>query len=287
MTRLRNFFTYLLLTVASTAFAEPNDSTATTQRPVNSAFMFEAGSSKLADTYLTPLFYTGWHASLAYERNQAMNFAPHNWSMQLMGRATIDRAENPAGNASMLNAEIEVRWGMLRRWQLPVTGLHVGIGPSLDARGGALYLARNGNNPASAKGAVTLDVLGFASYRFTIADLPVTLRYQADLPAVGTFFSPDYGQLYYEIWLGEHKGLVRPAVWGQYFRLDNMLTADVHLGGTTLRLGYHNDVISTKTRGIVSRRVTHALVLGIVTEWISLNTRKKNYNEANIISAVY
>lgn len=272
---------------ACTALSAVETDSATVVRPVTSSYMIEAGSSQLADTYITPLFYDGWHGALSYERNQAMKFAPAHWSMQLMARATFDRAQNPARNAAMLNAEAELRWAMQRRWNLPIKGLRVGIGPAIDARGGVLYLSRNGNNPASAKGAITIDALGFASYRLTVGKLPITLRYQADLPIVGAFFSPDYGQLYYEIWLGEHKGLVRAAVWGEYFRLDNLLTADLHFGGTTLRLGYHNDVISTKTRGIISRRVTHAFVLGIVTEWLSLNTRKRNYNEANIISAVY
>ena len=32
-------------------------------RPVNSSYMIEAGSSHLADTYLSPLKYTGWNAA--------------------------------------------------------------------------------------------------------------------------------------------------------------------------------------------------------------------------------
>lgn len=283
---LRCVTAIVALLVTATVFSSVPDSIAV-ELPVTSAYMLEVGSAKLADTYLTPLFYNGWHASMSYERNQAMRFAPDRWSMQLMARATFDRAQNPARNAAMLNAECELRWGMQRRWQLPIMGFRAGIGPAIDLRGGALYLSRNGNNPASAKGAITIDALGFVSYNIAIGNLPITFRYQADLPMAGVYFSPDYGQLYYEIWLGEHSGLVRPAVWGPYFRLDNLLTADLHLGATTLRLGYHNDIISTKTHGIVSRRVTHALAVGVVTEWISLNTRNRNYEEARVISAIY
>lgn len=286
MRNLRPFFAACALLVALVVSANDTEGLIV-RRPVASAFMAEGGTATLADTYLTPLFYDGWHTSLSYERNQAMRFDPERWSMQLMARATVDDAHNPARNADIFNLEAEMRFAVQRRWQLPINGLRVGLGPALDARGGVLYLSRNGNNPASAKGAVTFDALGFISYRLNVGKLPVTFRYQGDLPVVGVFFSPDYGQLYYEIWLGERSGLVRPAVWGQYFRIDNLLTADLHLGGTTLRLGYHNDIISTKTQGITSRRVTHAFVLGVVTEWLSINTRKNNSNEARIISSIY
>ena len=37
-----------------------------TVRPVLSAYGVEAGSAHLADTYLTPLHYNGWHTALTY-----------------------------------------------------------------------------------------------------------------------------------------------------------------------------------------------------------------------------
>lgn len=273
------------------ALAKPEDSSSVDSlksiRPVTSVFMVEGGASTLADTYLTPLFYDGWHAGFAYEHNQATAFSPANWLRRLSIKGLFDDTSNRVRNATMLNAEIEANFGFMRRLSLPVRGLKVGVGPAIDARAGVLYLSRNGNNPASAKGSVTVDAIGFASYHLKLWRLPITFRYQVDLPVVGACFSPDYGQLYYEIWLGERSGLVNPAIWGRYFRIDNLLVADLHLGSTTLRIGYHNDVISTKCHDIVSRRVTHAFTLGVVTEWISLNTRNSNSHEAQVFSAMY
>lgn len=37
-----------------------------TLRPVSSAFMIDAGSTHLLDTYLSPLKYTGWHLAFSY-----------------------------------------------------------------------------------------------------------------------------------------------------------------------------------------------------------------------------
>ncbi len=260
-------------------------------RPVLSAYGVELGTSHLADTYLTPLHYNGWHAGLSYERMQAMAFNPEAWIMQLSARVNFDRAQNPARNAAMLNLEAEAAWTMMRRWRAPFgapEALSLGIGPGTSLRGGVLYLNRNGNNPAAAKGAWTLNANAFAAYNLRIGKLPVTLRYEVMLPVTGVFFAPEYGQLYYEIWLGERDGLAQMAWWGNYFRIDNRVSADLRLGGTTLRVGYHNDIISTKAHDIVSRRITHSFSFAVVTEWTSLSSRKKQQsNEARIISALY
>lgn len=257
-------------------------------RPVLSAYSVEAGTAHLADTYLTPLRYSGLHTGFFYERMQAMKAAPDRWVMQLDGRLDVDRTENnPARNATMWNFELDLRWCAMRRWAMPVKGLTLAVGPGVNLRGGALYLSRNSNNPASAKGALTFDARGMASYSMRIGRLPVTFRYEAQLPVIGAFFAPDYGQLYYEIWLGERSGLCHAAWCGSYFALDNLLTADLRFGGTTLRLGYHNHIVSTKAEDIVSRRVTHSFTIGIATEWLSLSSRCRHNPDARIVSPLY
>lgn len=279
-----------IITVALTAMVAVSQE-AEPIRPVLSAYSIEGGTSHLADTYLTPLHYDGWHVGLGYERMQAPGFNPENWVMQLSARVNFDDAQNPARNATMLNLEAEAAWSIMRRWKGAFgapKALTLGIGPGTSLRGGVLYLNRNGNNPAAAKGDWTLNASGFAAYNFNIGKLPITLRYEAILPVTGVFFTPEYGQLYYEIWLGDTGGLAQMAWWGNYFRIDNLLTADLRLGGTTLRIGYHNDIISTKAHDIVSRRITHAFTFALVTEWTSLSSRKKvAQSDARVISALY
>jgi hypothetical protein len=274
---------------ATAQSADNNDDEGTTDkplRPVISAYTVEAGSSHIADTYLTPLRYAGWHLALHYERMQAMAFNPKDWVMQLDVQINGDRATHYKNGPEMWYADVNARWGMMRRWT-PASSLTVGIGPSTEVILGAMYLRRNGNNPVAAKGAWTVNASGYAAYHTKLLRIPVTLRYEAVLPSAGIFFAPDYGELYYEIWLGNHSNLVHPAWWGNYFRLDNYLTADLHFGGTTLRLGYHNDILSTKVAGVVSERVTHAFTIGVTTEWLSLSPRRKHIDTQNTISALY
>lgn len=257
-------------------------------RPVTAAYTLEAGSAHLNDTYLTPLKYTGQNYALGYERMQAMKFSPEKWVMQLGGRLNFGRTLNPARNATMYDLSLDLSWGMMRRWNIPaLSGLRLYGGGMTSLDVGALYLSRNGNNPVSAKAAWTVGLTGAAVYNFRISRLPVCLRYQPTLPVTGVFFSPDYGELYYEIYLGNHKGLAHMAHWGNYFRLDNLLTADLRLGSTNLRLGYRNDILSTKVNNIVSRRITHTFIIGVSGEWLSLPRSGTLSPKAKIISALY
>ena len=103
----------------------------------------------------------------------------------------------------------------------------------------------------------------------------------------GAFFSPDYGELYYEIYLGNRDNLAHAAWFGNYFRLNNLLTADLRLGSTNLRLGYRGDILSTKENNIVTRRITHTLIIGVSGEWLSLPRSGRISSNAKIISSVY
>jgi hypothetical protein len=255
-------------------------------RPVTSSYMIEAGSSHLADTYLTPLRYSGWHVGLAYQRQQAMKFNPDNWVMELYGNLRGDRTLNPARNSTLWNLDLEFRWGMMRRYE-PIHSLTLAVGPATGLDVGALYMVHNGNNPVAVKAAWNVAIQGLAAYNITFKRLPVTFSYHVYMPAAGVFFSPDYAELYYEIYLGNHSDLAHFAWWKNYFRMDNLVTADIHLGGTTLRLGYKCDVRSTKINSLVTRDVTHTAVVGVTTQWLSLNPRHPLSTDARVIQSIY
>lgn len=261
------------------------DSTLTV-RPVLSTFTAEAGSAHIRDTYLTPLQYKGWEVALGYERMQAMRFNPERWVMSLDARLSLGRNFNRAHTALMWQAGFAPSWSMMWRARLPL-GFMLAAGGRAAADLGVLYLPRNGNNPASAKASITVGAVGMAVWNGRLGRLPVTLRYQPSLPLIGAFFSPDYDELYYEIWLGNHSGLAHCAWPGNYFLWNNLVTADLHFGATTLRLGYRCNVFSSKSGDIVSREVSHCFVLGISTELISLRAGAARTPDARIISALY
>lgn len=254
-------------------------------RPVTSAFTIEAGSAHIADSYLTPLHYNGWNVSAGYERFQAMRFDPERWIMRLNGGLSLARTVNPARNAALWNVDLRLGWGMMRRWSV-IPGLTFAAGGSTSLSVGALYLSRNGNNPVSAKAAWTVNATGMATYSFRLGKLPITLRYQPELPVIGAFFSPDYGELYYEIYLGDHSNLVHCAWWGNRFVFDQLLTADFRFGATALRVGYRGHILNSRVNNIISREYTHSFVIGVSGEWFSVGPRGIS-PEARTISAYY
>lgn len=256
-------------------------------RPVLSSYTIDIGSAHIADTYLSPLRHSGWALGINYERMQAMRFDPERWVMQLQGRAAIERTLNiPARNSLMWDIDFRIGWGMMRRFRV-AEGWSLYAGGSTDLNAGAIYKPRNSNNPVAAKASWTVNALGAVAFNTRILRVPVCFRYQAELPLTGIFFSPDYGELYYEIYLGNHSGLVHAAWPGNFIRLNNLLTADLRFGGTTLRVGYANTVFSTKISDIVTRRISHRFVVGIATEWLSLSATKHLPEKARIISALY
>lgn len=283
---MKRILTSITMAVAAFSAMWAQTDSITTLRPVNSVYTFEAGSSHLADTYLSPIKYSGWHLGFNYERNQAMKFSPDDWVMQMRFGLSADRTLNQVKNHVLWYGELRFSWGMMRRWKIQ-QGFSAGVGGSALLRGGCLYIDRGGNNPASAKASLTVNLTGYAAWNGKVLGLPVTLRYQPVIPVLGAFFSPDYGELYYEIYLGNHSGLAHCAWWGNYFSIDNLLTADLHFGSTSLRLGYSGNFYSTKVNDITSRIFTHSAVIGISGEWISINPRKGLSKDARIISATY
>lgn len=257
------------------------------ERPVLSVYSLELGSSHIAETYLSPLKYSGWTAALNYERMQAMKFNPEKFVMRLRGRLSFENTYNPAGNASMAGINLDLGWAMMYRHNLE-GGWTLAGGGYTSLSGGALYAARNSNNPVAGKAAWAIGPTVSAVWNGKIKKLPLCVRYIAEMPLTGVFFAPEYGELYYEIYLGNHKGLVHGAWPGNYFRLDNLLSVDLRFGATILRVGYHANISSAKANDIVTRRINHTAMVGVASEWVAIGGKNpKNLEKAKIISALY
>lgn len=255
-------------------------------RPVSSHFTYDVGSALVANTYLTPLKYTGWGMRLGYDRTQAMRFRPEQLVQRIAAGLDLDRTENPARNATMWRLVTDFSYGVTWRWRLPYE-ITVAGGLSTGVDLGVVYNNRNGNNPVAVEAAWTVNITGAAMWRHTFWGKKVLFTYRPTIPLTGVFFSPDYGELFYEISLGNHSGLAHCAWWGNYFRMENLLTADIVFGSTELRLGFRNNILSTRVNNITTRVVTCAAVIGVGGTWISVSPYKGISADARIISATY
>lgn len=257
-------------------------------RPVLSAYMVDYGGASVLDTYLSPIKYKGENMRIGYERMRAMKFNPKKWIMQYEAGVDYAPTKNPAENHTIHTLMVDFKWGMMHRWNLSmVEGLQLYGGGSTQLRGGALYAPANSNNVVSVKAAWSMDLTGMAVYNRKIGKLPVTFRYQATLPMIGVFYSPEYGESYYEMYVGNHSGLVHLGWVGNRFSMNNLVTADIHLDKTIFRIGYRN-VVETSWVNILNTRIfRNSIVVGVCGEWLKLQPGAKVSENARIISAMY
>ena len=154
-------------------------------------------------------------------------------------------------------------------------------------RGGAIYAPVNSNNVVSVKAHWNVDITAMAVYGCKVGRLPITLRYQATMPIVGIMYSLDYGESYFELYEGNHSGLVNLSWVGNRFALNNLLSADMHFGNTTVRLGYRGVYETSWVNNLNTQIFRHSFVIGLCGEWLSVRPGSKMSDKARIISSIY
>ncbi len=241
-------------------------------RPLTSTYQVGVGRSSARCSYLTPIPHSGTTLSLNGEWSRALGC--RRFPLRQTYEATFGMGflTDAAGASAMTDLSLLLAWDLQREFR-PAEGLLLGAGAGLQLDGGLLYLPRNSNNPVAARVAVALTLNLSAAYDFQLGPLPMRLIDRVSLPSLGVFFSPHYGQSYYEIYLGERAGLAHCGWWGNRFQLRNLLAAEASVCGIRLRLGYRFSILSSLASGINTRITTHECVVGISTDWVNV-TRK-------------
>ncbi len=246
-------------------------------RPVTQQYRLELGSGSAISTYLSPLRYTGSSYSFSGQWSKAFQKNPEHVVMQFNGAMTWRNMENPAKTASMIGLDAYFGWGIGFRQRFP-NGLQITAGGSIDINGGCLYLIRNGNNPVTALASAGFDINASVSYKFNIGRLPVLVSDEIRLPAINAFFSPEYGETYYEIYLGNHKGLAHCGWWGNRFGIDNLLSIKLDFGRTAMEIGYRYDLQTYWANQLNTKVSAHRFVIGVIPHGLGLKKREKNVN---------
>lgn len=246
----------------------------TLPRPVIGSYALSIGHAEAVSTYLSPLRYSGTLYGASGEWTKVFQHSPQHWVMRFEGGLEWLSLLNPAQTAAMYGAEGNFDWTLLRRFTIPYSiSLYAGGGAGLSA--GVLYLPRNGNNPANANAAVGLQLAAGASYRLNLGRLPVLIQDNVKIPSLSVFFSPQYGETYYEIYLGNTEGLVHAGWWGNRFCISNQLSVGLDFGRTALQLGYRYDYNSAHACGLNSRVATHSFIIGVIPGGLGLKNKRK------------
>ncbi|MCM1291255.1 MAG: DUF3316 domain-containing protein [Prevotella sp.] len=241
-------------------------------RPVTQTYSIEIGGVSNLDTYISPLRYHGSSIALSGTWAKCMAFDAKNWTMQFDAYLSFDRSFNKHHSADLYGLDFNFRWGINRRWQM-VRKLQLSVGATVGLDVGALYLPRNSNNPANISASTDLSLRASVSYPLKIGRLPILISETVSLPSLAVFFSPQYGEPYYEIYLGNHSGLAHFGWWGNHFGIDNLLSFDLDFGRTAMRLGYRFNVRSSFVNSINHQNVIHAFVIGVIPHGLGLKRR--------------
>ena len=246
------------------------------ERPVLQQYRIEIGGGSALSTYLSPLRYGGRTLGVSGQWSKASQWAPESLVMTFQAGGNMRDYLNPAHTASMIGIDGLFTWGIQWRKRLPYS-LQVTAGGAIDVNGGCLYLTRNGNNPVNVYASASLDLCASLSWRFKIGRLPMVLSDELRLPSLGCFFSPQYGETYYEIWLGNHEGLAHCGWWGNNFCIDNLLSLKLDFGKTAMEVGYRYDYRSQWASSLSTKISTHSFVIGIIPHGLGIK-RKQNIN---------
>lgn len=252
-------------------------------KPLNLRYqstMLGIGGTKVYDSYLSPLIYSGTNFGLIYESMKMTNLCKGNISAQHLLNLELAYTENQSGTAHEYWGSLEYNYGLHYKYS-PVKDLNLFGGMQIAGLVGGIYNTRNGNNPATGKAHVNLNLSGIATYKFHIKNQPLNVRYQINIPSVGILFSPQYGQSYYEIGLGVDAPLVYFSSFHNYLSMRNLLSVELPFKSFTLRLSYMNWIYETQVNDLDTRIVSNSFYIGFSRNIFSVSgskTQLKNFN---------
>ena len=263
-----------LLLFSGVKFSRAAEDIDTLSRPVIGYYNLEMGGRKILATYLSPFSYTGKAFGASGYWTKMMPWDPERLAMNFDARINYGELLNPAHSARELEFSVSFDWGLEWKKRLP-HNLMLGVGGVVGVYGGAVYLPRNGNNPVSARFAMGIGATADLGWHTRIGRLPILVSDRVMLPLLGGFFSPQYGETFYEIYLGNHAGLAHLGWPGNRFGIDNLLSVTLDFGRTSMLLGYRFAMQNQQVNHLVDRTFYNAFVIGVVPGGIGLKKNRK------------
>lgn len=251
-------------------------------RVINRAVTYGVGHTNVLDTYLSPQEYKGIEFRVARESNRMTKIGDGNWSIHNFLQANIGYTHNYIDNNNALSGLLNWNYGLHYNFRIS-PNFKILAGGLLDANLGFVYNLRNGNNPASAKLYLNFAPSGMAIWDTRIKRLPLTLRYQINVPLMGVMFSPHYGQSYYEIFsLGNRTGVVKFTSLHNEPSLRQFISADIPFKHVKMRFSYIMDIQQSKLNKIKTHTYSQVFMVGFVSDLIKIKPRKSYKTPQNL-----
>ena len=259
-------------------------------RSINGSTSIGIGRYNLRDTYLSPstdVNYTGWMIRVLNERMKVVKLADYNVSRQQYVNVEFGTTQNGAGTASEFAGFADYSLGYHYRFASLLPGLKLLTGASTRLSGGFIYNTRNSNNPVSGKLDWDLNLSAMAIYNFRINKLPLTLRYQAEIPFMGILFSVHKGEPYYFLTQEGNDGVLQFSSFHNKFAMKNYFSLDIPISNFTLRVGYLNSIYRTDVNGIQTHILSNSFMIGWVKEFVTFGGKRLKNHARQYQSAYY
>lgn len=237
-----------------------------------SATMFGVSGVTQWDTYLSNERYHGGGLTVASQISRPTHWMQRRLYVQHLTQGSLAIAEPRSDKHKTINGFFHWQVGWMYHFLASQEsgaesgGWEMNAGAGVQTRLGFVYNTLGGNNPASARAAVNLIAMGQVRRHFELWRKPFMATLQADVPLTGLFFTPDYGQSYYEIFSrGNYDHNIVPTTFVATPNLRHMLSIDYGVSrSTTLRLSYLGDYQQAKVNNLKSHIYHHRVMIGIV-----------------------
>jgi len=229
------------------------------------------------DTYLSPLDYSGIGVSLVHENMKMISYDGTPLAIQHFFNFDFSFTKNPTKTAETYTGILGYDFGMYYRFS-PHPHWMLFAGGQAEISLGAIYNQHNGNNPVSMKQNLNINAAGMAVYQFAIKKQTVRLRYQLSIPFLGYVFSPKFGQPYYDMSADANVGYMYLSSFHNQRTALNMLSVELPLGTTTLRVAYQNRYYETQINELDTRLISNIFYIGFSQNiYVVPDKKTKNY----------
>jgi hypothetical protein len=233
------------------------------------------GASNVYDSYLSPLQYSGMKIGLMSEYMKMFSTDGDKLVSQQLFDIAYLQTVNPAGTAVCRAGTFQYDYGLFYRLK-PADRLRLYLGTQVDCLLGFILNSRNGNNPATGKLHAGINLSAIASYTLPVSSFPVRFSWQLSAPFAGVMYSPEFGQSYYEISLGNRDNLLHLSSFHNYLFFKNTFAIEIPSGNTTFRLGYVNSFYQTQINSLATRLRSNAFYLGVSQNFFTVPGKKLN-----------
>ncbi|MDR1561892.1 MAG: DUF3316 domain-containing protein [Dysgonamonadaceae bacterium] len=260
----------LLITVSISASAHDPPARLTYE-----SMMAGIGTSSIYDTYLSPLQYGGINLSLTSELMKTLSIAGGKVISQQQIDISFRQAGNRTATAVSRAGMLQYNYGLFYRFK-PYRRLRLYLGAQPEILLGFIHNNRNTNNPVTGKFHAGINLSAITSVIIPVETCPIRFSLQVSAPMTGIMYSPEYGQSYYEIGIGDNNNLIYFSTPQNYINLKGMITIEVPAGNTTFRFGYLHSLYQTKINSLQTQIRTNTFYVGLSKNILMVPGRKLN-----------